>query len=449
MKSTEAVKDLQIPKLAHKAVSLVYDPRLSRVAARWAAGIFIGLVLVLFLPWTQNVHSTGKLTSYRPEDRPQEIQSIIGGRIEEWYVSEGQFVHAGDTIVRMSETKEKYLDTNILDRLKQQITAKEGSQSSTNEKVNALSDQINALQDGQILSMQKAENKVIQATYKVSIDSSEVVATMTDYEIAVVQLARADSLFKKGLISLTDFERRRLKVQEANAKRISAENKLLASRNEVINAQIEISSLEADYIDKISKAESELNGALSYMYETQGEVSKMNVDLMNLVVRQGLYFVTAPQDGYVVKAQKQGIGENVKEGDVVVTIMPSNPELAVELYVDPMDLPLLEKGREVRLQFEGWPALVFSGWPNGSFGTFGGVISVIDQVDTDGKYRILVVPDSTAEAWPPQVRVGSGVYGWVLLKDVSIWYEVWRQLNGFPPDYISPTTNKEESSYVK
>lgn len=441
--------EIYLPKGAYKAAALVHDPKLSRTAARWSLAIFILLILVLFVPWTQNIHSIGKLTTYRPEDRPQELQSIIGGRIEQWYVSEGQFVERGDTIVRLSETTEKYLDTNVLQRMKEQISAKEGSQYSTSGKVDALTGQIQALQAGQVLSIQKAKNKVKQAQFKISIDSVEVVSTMTDYEIAVVQLNRADSLFAKGLISLTDYERRRLKVQEANAKRIAAENKLLSSRNEVINASIEISSLEADYIDKISKAESELNGALSYLYETQGEVSKMNVELMNLAIRQGLYFVTAPQSGYIIKAQVQGIGENIKQGDVIVTVMPAAPELAVELFVDPLDVPLLEVGRKVRLQFDGWPALVFAGWPDGSFGTFGGVISVIDQVDTDGKYRILVVPDSTEEAWPRQVRVGSGSYGWVLLEDVPVWYEVWRQLNGFPPDYITPSESTSDSKLKK
>jgi hypothetical protein len=31
--------------------------------------------------------------------------------------------------------------------------------------------------------------------------------------------------------------------------------------------------------------------------------------------------------------------------------------------------------------------------------------------------------------------VGSGASGIALLNDVPIWYELWRQLNGFPPDY--------------
>jgi hypothetical protein len=125
--------------------------------------------------------------------------------------------------------------------------------------------------------------------------------------------------------------------------------------------------------------------------------------------------------------------------------------MAVELFVKPIDIPLLSKGRKVRLQFDGWPAIVFSGWPDVSFGTFGGIVSVIDNIDSNGKYRILVVPDPSDDPWPKQVRVGSGVYGWAMLNDVPIWYEIWRQLNGFPADYIATgeTTSTTSTSKEK
>lgn len=427
------------------ATRLVSDPKLARRLSRIAAVLFLLLVAALFLPWTQNISSTGRLTTFRPQDRPQELQSIIAGRIEEWFVTEGQFVSKGDTIVRLSEVKEKFLDTNLLGRLQEQIDAKKGSRSSVEEKVKALSKQIDALQRAQQLSLQKTRNKLYQSQLKVTSDSSDVIAAQADYAISSDQQRRADSLFRKGLIAQTDYERRRMKLQESNAKRISSENKLLASRNEVLNARIELSAIEAEYIDKISKAESELNSALSYLFETEGEIAKMNNDYMNTYIRKGFYFITAPQDGYVVQAKVQGVGETVKEGDVIASIMPAAPELAAELYVDAMDMPLLQKGQHVRLQFDGWPALVFSGWPGYSFGTFGGEVAVIDNIDTKGKYRLLIVPDKNSKPWPGQLRVGSGVRGWMLLKDVPVWYELWRQLNGFPPDYTGTETVSSSS----
>jgi hypothetical protein len=150
----------------------------------------------------------------------------------------------------------------------------------------------------------------------------------------------------------------------------------------------------------------------------------------------------------VVKALKTGLGETIKEQEAVVTIMPDNPSVAVELYVKAMDVPLLTVGRHVRLQFDGWPALQFSGWPSVSVGTFGGTISVIDAVDSKaGKYRILVSPDENDTDWPRQLRLGSGVYGWAMLDDVPIWYEIWRQLNGFPPSLREQPD--EDAMYTK
>ena len=193
-----------------------------------------------------------------------------------------------------------------------------------------------------------------------------------------------------------------------------------------------------------AKAESELNSTMSYIYNSEADLSKMNNEYSNLKIRSTYYYITAPQDGYVVKALKQGIGETIKEGESIVSIMPLHPKLAVELYVKPMDVPLLQKGSKVRLQFDGWPALVFSGWPDVGFGTFGGRVAVIDNIDSKGNYRILVVPDPSEDPWPKPLRVGTGANGWAMLKDVPIYYEIWRQLNGFPPDYIEKEEEKKE-----
>jgi adhesin transport system membrane fusion protein len=125
--------------------------------------------------------------------------------------------------------------------------------------------------------------------------------------------------------------------------------------------------------------------------------------------------------------------------------------MAVEMTVRAMDVPLIEAGRKVRIQFDGWPALQFSGWPNVSVGTFGGLVKVIDRVDdTGGNYRILVTPDPNDEPWPEQLRMGSGTKGWVMLDNVKVGYEIWRQLNGFPPSlYEAPESNDKGAKAAK
>ncbi|MDZ7846572.1 MAG: hypothetical protein U5L96_07280 [Owenweeksia sp.] len=97
--------------------------------------------------------------------------------------------------------------------------------------------------------------------------------------------------------------------------------------------------------------------------------------------------------------------------------MPANYELAVAMYVRPIDIPLIEKGQPVRIQFDGWPAIVFSGWPNTSYGTYGGRVIAIDNFTSrNGKFRILVQPDPEEASWPEALRIGGGTRNMLLLK---------------------------------
>jgi len=406
-----------------------------KVLARWLVGIMFIFILCLFLPWQQNIPGKGKLTALDPAHRPQQIQTAIAGRITAWKVKEGQFVNKGDTILTLAEIKDDYFDPDLLKRLSEQLFAKETSIKATENQVAAIRMQLVALENGRIFTLQKTQNKVKQSKLKVISDSTDFEAEKIQFATAKLQYDRFKSLFEKdGLISLTDLERRNLKLQETMAKRMSSQNKFFVSKNELINSLIEMSSVEADYSDKISKASSELGAKQSYLADAQSEYSKLRNKISNVEVRTQNYALTAPQDGYVVKALKVGIGETVKESEAIVTIMPDIATKAVELYIKAMDVPLISKGRHVRVQFDGWPVLQFSGWPNASVGTFGGEVIVIDYVaSAGGDYRLLVTPDRSDDPWPEQLRLGSGVNGWVMLNDVPVWYELWRQINGFPP----------------
>jgi hypothetical protein len=233
-------------------------------------------------------------------------------------------------------------------------------------------------------------------------------------------------------------------MQRADAQKISSYNTLLSARNEVLNAEIELISIQAEYRNSISKAESDKFSAMSNMFDAEGMVTKMQNQLSNYSVRSGYYFITAPQNGFVTNFISSGIGEIVKDGEELLTIMPSDIDLAVEMYIRPIDLPLIKINHKVRIQFDGWPAIVFSGWPNTSYGTYGGRVFAIDNfISPNGYFRILVKPDPREFPWPDALRVGGGTYSMLLLNDVPVWYEMWRQLNGFPPDYYRGTSHKD------
>lgn len=397
--------------------------------------------LILFLPWTQNINSKGYLTTLKPDQRPQTIQSPIPGRIEKWYVQEGDYVRKGDTILFISEIKNEYQDPRLVERTGQQIKAKESSVTSYEGKVKALNSQIAALTRERGLKLEQAKNKLLQSKLKVKSDSIDLEAAKTNISIAQRQYDRIVQLQSEGLKALTDVEEKRLKFQETQAKLISQENKVLASRNDILNAQMEISRVMAEYTDKIAKARGDMFTAQSNQFDSEAQVTKLESAFTNYQMRNDLYYIRAPQNGYINKAIKGGIGETFKEGDRLVGIMPSDVDLAVETYVEPLDLPLLHLGEKVRIQFDGWPAIVFSGWPNVSYGTYGGEIVAIENfISENGMYRVLLAPDSNDHPWPSAIRVGSGANTIALLENVPIWYELWRQLNGFPPNYYQPNT---------
>jgi multidrug efflux pump subunit AcrA (membrane-fusion protein) len=403
--SSNSVKK-KMPQEKLYALRSLDTPLAGKILAKWLLGIFILFFAILFLPWQQNIHGSGKVTALSPSNRPQTIETTIAGRIQVWKIKEGQFVNRLDTIAIISEVKEKYFDPQLLFRLQQVITAKEQSLTSKEQKAKALQRQIGALEDGM-------RTKVDQSKAKLEAETVRFNNLKSQYE-------RNEKLFEAGNIPLTKFQ--------------DIEYKFQSSQADFSNAKIEIERVQAEYLDKINKAESDLNNTLAEQFDTQADIAKMRNELSNMQIRAQQYFILAPQAGFVVKATQAGIGETIKEGDPVCTIMPQSTDVAVEMHVKAMDVPLISKGRHVRIEFDGFPALQFSGWPSISVGTFGGTVEVIDYVNTKpGEFRILVIPDKKDTPWPKQIRVGSGIKGWVMLDDVSVWYELWRQLNGFPP----------------
>jgi multidrug efflux pump subunit AcrA (membrane-fusion protein) len=398
----------------------------------------------LFLPWTQNIRSNGKVTTLKPNQRPQTIQSQIPGRVEEWFVQEGDYVEQGDTILRISEIKIDYFDEKLVERTSDQINAKSSSVIAYKAKIEALNRQITALKQDQALKLKQAENKLLQSRLKAKSDSIDFEAAKINANIAKKRYNRTMILAKDGLKAIKDVEEKNLKLQETNAKLIAQENKLLTSLNNIINAQIEISRIKTSYVDKISKAESDMYTAKSSHFDTQVQVSKLENSHTNYIRRNNLLYITSPQNGYINKAIIGGIGETFKEGQELLGIMPAHYDLAVETFVNPNDLPLLHIKEKVRVQFEGWPAIVFSGWPDQSFGTFGAnIVAIQNFISSNGKYRVLLAPDDEEQPWPSAIRIGSGARTIALLNDVPVWYELWRQLNSFPPNYYNPEVKEK------
>lgn len=417
--------------------------------AYWVLFFFIFVIIASFLPWTQNIPAKGKLTTLHPDDRPQSVYSTISGQIDKWYVREGQNVKKGDTLAHLTEVKSEYFDPKLLERTQEQVDAKIASLGAYDDKAGALSDQMAALEEALKLKLEQTYNKIEQYKLKISSDSMEIDAAVWAYDIAEYQFKRTDTLHKKGIKSLTELEDKRNKMQASQTKLISCKNKYLTTKSELINAYLDLNNIRSEYADKLAKVRSDRFSAFSSRFDAESQISKLENTYANYFERNQYYYIIAPQDGYITKILRKGLGEIVKEAEPLLTIMPAGHELAAEIYIRPMDYPLLKLGQQVRFIFDGWPAFVFAGWPEQSYGTFGGEIVAIDNIaDEKGTYRVLVSPAKGQKPWPTSLCVGTGASGMIMLNDVPLWYEFWRQLNGFPPDFYD-VEEKEEKLKLK
>lgn len=412
--------------------------------------VILSLFLIfLFLPWTQNIRSKGFVTTLYQDQRPQDLVSQIPGKILKWYIKEGDMVKSGDTIVVLGEIKDEYLDPNIIARTEFQILQNLNKARFYEGKIETARQQIDNLENQRELKLNSLNNKRTQIDRKIQAKEAELAAVRVDLKQSQDQLERAKIMLQQEAISKFDFERRNATYQKAQAAFTDKQNELDNLKQDLILNRLDIDNAIQEYSEKIAKAQGDQFASNSEVAAAREKAADLSIKKQNLSSRSQFYYVVAPQAGQVVQAKKAGINEIIKEGELIVEIVPQNVELAVEIFVEPFDLPLINKGQKARFMFDGFPAIVFSGWPQTSIGTFGGkVIAVETNRNGNGKYRVLLVQDPEDRPWPPELRIGAGALSFALLKDVPVWYELWRNINGFPPEFYKPD-NPEEAKKEK
>jgi len=316
----------------------IKTPRLMRtVFVMLLIAFIITIAFLIYAPWVQTTSGRGVVTTLNPNERRQDINALVPGRIEEWYVRDGSTVKKGDPIVRIAD-----IDPRLIERL-------------------------------------QAERGQIELQYQAA---ESALAT------AQIDERRSRELFEAGLAARRDYELAQIKVAEM--------------RGQVAAAQADLNRADTN------------------------------------IARQSVQIVRAPRDGFIQSLNAGDAATYINAGDVLATFVPANSERVVEIFIDGRDVALVKPGDKTRIMFEGWPAVQFSGWPSVAVGTFGGRVIAVDQsAQVNGRFRVLIAEDkSELHAWPEEryVRFGAAVQAWVLLETVPVGYEIWRQLNNFPPE---------------
>lgn len=393
---------------------------------------FVMLIFVLFsmflVPWRQTARGTGIVLALDPQQRPQPVRSPAKGVISEVKpgLSEGSFVTEGEVLLKIAP----YASDGV-QLLDSQILAVEG------KRTNA---EMNVSLSTQAVEMQRLSGDSMLTSLRESLEAAQKKYEQTQNEVASLEadlsdkknkLRIAERVVEEGLISREELFSKQQAVEAAKAKVLKAENTVseFASTLEAKKKEIEAKRQEIEI--KNQAAEQKLNDA-------RQKLETIKKELYILGTKRGEFRrneISAPCSGVIQQWYGVAGSDTVKEGDQLFLIVPQAEDLAVEMKVNGNDMPLIHEGDRVRLQFEGWPAVQFVGWPSVAVGTFGGRVNrVFPTDDGKGNFRVLVSPEPDSD-WPGEnyLRQGVRANGWVMLKQVPLGYEIWRQLNGFPP----------------
>lgn len=415
------------------ALLMVRTGRLIRVFGRITfVALVLGVIGMIFVPWQQTSQGYGQVVALDPQQRPQPVLSPSKGIIG--YVKpnlrEGSRVEEGELLMRIVP-----FASDAVNQVSAQIAAIESKLAA--QKANkAVAEQAAQLQVSAGNNMIESLNLDYRAAkQKWEQTKNEVAVTKAELEDKKNQARIAEEVSTQGLISREELFSKKQAVESQFAKVLKAENAADEAYSSLQSKEEEIQAKKQELDIKNQSA----NQKVLEEQQKVNTIEKDLIDLQNKSDELGRNEVLAPRAGVIQQWFGVSGSDTVKEGDRLCIIVPDAMELAVELKINGNDMPLVKEGDHVRLQFEGWPAVQFVGWPSVAIGTFGGKVNrVFPTDDGKGSFNLVVTPDKKFEGetdWPDNryLRQGVRANGWVLLRQVTLGYEIWRQLNGFPP----------------
>jgi len=410
------------------ALQSVKTPAFIRKYIKWMIVLFFLLpFLALFLPWQQNVTASGQVTAFSPSERVQTIDAPVNGMIAKWHVQEGSKVKEGDLLLEISDT-----DPNFQQRLSSLRDNQENKLEAKTNELKSYELQLKNLVSSRDAKISAAQFKLDVASQKIRSSSESVSSAKATLDTADAQINRLRRLYSDGLVSKRDVEvaERDHIIAERNMN--SAQAQLASARAEAKSATAEIQEIRADTQASLASTQGVVSKIRGELADSQNSLTGAEINLS----RQQMQRIVAPRSGTIFRLPVNSQSQIIKQGDQLLVIVPDTAKRSVELWVDGRDAPLITTGEEVRLEFEGWPAILVPGWANVGVGTFEGEIAFVDPTDNgSGQFRVMVVPKKDDHSWPSAqfLRQGVSAKGWILLQQVSIGYEIWRILNGFPP----------------
>ncbi len=398
---------------------------------------------MVYVPWQQSSRGQGRVVARDPQKRPQTVAASNDGVIE-WIkpgLQEGSLVSTGEIVMRLAPFAPEEIN-----QVKAQLVQVETKKIAIEQSVEIATENVKRQKLSGAAEIRSELNGIEAARAKWEQEKAYVEELRAEYEAKLFKLKGVEQLFPVGLKSELDV-REAFADEQASKKKVESAEQKVEEQFQLLNGKEEALESKREDIDiKNNESRNKLQTELQKLTEVEKEIQELGVKLGQL----GRLEVVSPRTGIIQSLQINSGSDTVKKGDTLFTVVPDTSELAIELTIAGNDSPLVHVGDKVRLQFQGWPAIQWVGWPSIAVGTFGGRVNSLNPSD-DGKgnFMVFVTPDLEDEAqvpWPNNryLRQGVRANGWVLLRTVPLGYEIWRQLNGFPPIIENPSNNPND-----
>lgn len=394
------------------------------------------LVMTLFLPWQQTVEGEGVVVAYDPTQRDYPVLATMDGFINEFYVTENQFVKKGTKLFTMVD-----LDKEYLDKLKTIESSSKDQYKNSQLQINNYQDTKKNLNQYLAVGLNVYTQKYEQTKNKIDSLNLKKISLEKNHEIEKSNYERTKLLHTDGIES-----KRNLEVRENSYIEAGVELKKINIDIEVEKNNLDILNNEREKFLKETENKIKLldNDTLSSKNTLQSLGQSVQTNSVN-VSRYTSGEVIAEKDGYVVKIFQNDKHKLIKMSEKILHFSPKVTTKSVLLKVSDFNMPLIKEGLPVRIMFYGWPALQISGWPEIRFGTFAGIIKKVEQTSHEKGFYYAQIVEDPKEPWPKgdDLRMGTQATVWVRLETVPIWYQIWRLMNALPPKMVTPVIEKK------
>lgn len=393
--------------------------------------LILVVIVLLFFPWRQTIEGQGKVIAYDPTQRVQMISAPIDGFVDTFYVSENEHVQKGAKLFNMIDPDKEYKSRvyKMREDFKQQ-------QQNIEDKLFLLEQKKSSLISQKVIRLELYDKRYTQAEEALKSTQIKYRAQKKNYEVISNQFDRIKELYFQKIESKKNFEKTENQYIAAQTQLNKIEIDIEVQKRNLSIIQKEKEHFLEEIGNKIRELETNRLSEETHLNSLKREFEKHLTE----VSRYETSSVVSQKNGSVMRLLKNDKNTYIKKGEPIALFSPDVSTSALLLKVSDFNMPLIKEGLSVRIRFHGWPALHIPGWPEIRLGTFGGIIKRVDPVlHEEGVYYAYVVEDPN-EPWPSQevLRVGTNATVWAALSVVPIWYELWRLMNAFPENMITP-----------